>query len=146
MHDVDLPLDRDHVVAARAVHQVDERRDERPLPARARTGHEDDPFRLERQRLDLTREPELFGRDRTRRHQPEHAPRPSMIVEAHAPDAADALDVANPLGGPTRAERLVAALRDERQQERLDLACRVDRLVVERLQLSVDPHRRPRLG
>ena len=57
-------LDGDHVVAARPVDQIDERRHHRPLAARARTGDEHQPFRLDRQRLDLARQAELLGRSR----------------------------------------------------------------------------------
>ena len=58
-----------------------------------------------------------------------------------------AFRLARELGGvPPQMPLLHRARAYALMQERLALACRVDRLVVERLQLSVDPHRRPRLG
>ena len=146
VHDVDLALDGDDVIAARAVHQIHERRHQRPLSARARTGHEHEPFRLDRERLHLPRQPELIGRDRARRHQAEHAARPEVVAEAHAPDAADTFDVDNPFGGGAGAQRLVTALRHQRQQQRLDVARDVHRLAIEHLEFAVDAHRRPRAG
>ena len=122
--DVDLALDRDDVIAARAVDQVDERRHERALAARARSGDEHQAFRLDRERLDFARQPELIGRDRAARHQAEHAARPAMIAEAHAADAADVFDVADPLGrarpcaalrGCARASASAAAIRRRRE-------------------------------
>ena len=89
--DVDLALDRDHVVAPRAVDQVDERRNQRPLAARPRPGDEHQAFGLDRQRLNLPRQPELIDRHGAHGHQPEHAAGAAMIAEAHAADAADRL-------------------------------------------------------
>ena len=61
--DVDLVLDRNHVVAPRAVDQIDHRRNDRALAAGARAGDQDQTLRLDGQRLDDAREPELLRRD-----------------------------------------------------------------------------------
>ena len=105
--DVDLALDRDDVIAARAVDQIHERRHQRALAARARTGHEHEPFRLDRQRLNLARQAKLLGGHRAHRHHAEHAARPAMIAEAHAADAPDVRGDRK----STRSPRRCAALR-----------------------------------
>ena len=135
--DVDLALDRNHVVAPRAIDQIDERGHERALSARSRSADEHQAFGLDRQRLNFPREAELIDRHGAHRHQPEDAPRSAVIAEAHAPDAADVLDVADPLRRGAGAQRFVAALGHERQQQRDDVARRVHRLAVQALELAV---------
>ena len=92
--DVDLALDRDHVIAPGPVDQVDERRDHRPLAAQARAGDEHETFRLDRERLHFARQTELLGRHGADRHHAEHAAGAAMIAEAQAADAADAVEIA----------------------------------------------------
>ena len=90
--------------------------------------------------------PELIGRDRSNRHQPEHAARAAMIAEAHAPDAADVLDVADPLGRRAGAQRFVAPVGHQRQQQRNHVGRGVHRLGVQALKIAVDADRRTRVG
>jgi hypothetical protein len=65
---------------------------------------------------------ELIHRHRSRRHQPEDASRTPVIAETEAADAADDIDVAEPLGRRTGPQRFVAALRHQREQQRFDIA------------------------
>jgi hypothetical protein len=120
--DVDLALDGDDVIATGLVDLIDERRQQRALAARPRTGHEHEPFRLDRQRLHRAGQAELIHRHRSRRHQPEDAARAAVIAETEAADAADDIDVAEPLGRSPGPQRLVAALGHQRQQQRFDVA------------------------
>jgi len=146
VHDIDFVFDRDHVIAPRAVHQVDERRDHRALAAQARSRDEHDAFGFDRQRLHFAGEAELLGRDRADRHHAEHAAGAAMIAEAQAPHASDAFEIGDPLGGLADAQRLVIALGHHRQQQRLDVVGTVRRLAVEHLNFAVDAHGRTRVG
>ena len=61
VHDVDLALDGDDMVAARAVDQVHEGRHERAFAARPRARNEHKALRFDRQCLNLARQTELIG-------------------------------------------------------------------------------------
>ena len=134
------------MVAPGAIDQIHERRDERAFPARSRSRDEHKPLGLDRQRLNLAPQAEMIGRDRTHRHQPEHAAGAAMIAEAHAADATDVLDVADPLGRRACAQRLVAAIGHERQQQRNHIVRCVHRFAVQALKLAIHPDGRPRVG
>ena len=115
--DIDLAFNRNDMVAARAIDQIDERGHQRALAARSRSTDQHQPFGLDRERLNFVGEPELIDRHAAHRHQPEHAAGASMIAEAHTSDAADVIDVANPLGGGPGPQRLMTAIGHQRQQE-----------------------------
>ena len=51
----------------------------------------------------------------------QHAARPAMVAERHAPDAAQVLEIADPFGGRAQPERLMAALGHQGQQQRHDV-------------------------
>ncbi len=61
VHQANLPLERNHVLGALPVDEIDERGDHRRLAAGARAGNEHDALRLGGEGLDFAGQAELFG-------------------------------------------------------------------------------------
>ena len=100
VHESDLRFDRDQVLAARAIDQIDEGVQQRRFAARAGTGNQDEAIRLLAERLHFGGEPELLDRDRARWEHPEEDARPAVIAERQAAHTANFRHVAQPLHGP----------------------------------------------
>ena len=140
-----MVLERDDVIAARSIDEVDERGCQRRFTARARPGDQDEAFRLRAQSLDLFRQAKLLGRNGARRNHAEDPAGATVIAERHAADAADVGHVANPFGTCLTSQRFAVALGDDVEDQRLDVRLGKYRFAVDRADLAVNTDRRVRL-
>jgi hypothetical protein len=97
--ELNLRFDGDHMVASGSIDQIDERRQQRRLPASAAAGDEHQAFRFTAERLHFTRQPQLICGNGTRRHHPEDEAGTAMVAERHAAHTADLRHVDQPVGG-----------------------------------------------
>ena len=74
-------LQRHHEVAAKAIHEVDERRDDLALVTRPRPGDQDQALAFERQRLHFRRQAEILGGQAVRRRPPECGRPAAMLAD-----------------------------------------------------------------
>ena len=88
VHELDLVLDRDDVIAARAVDQIDERRDERRLAARAAAATSTRPSASAHSPWISRDSPSCSAEIARRRNHAEDAAGAAMIAERDAADAA----------------------------------------------------------
>ena len=145
----DLRLDRDDVIAARPVDQVDERTHQRRLAAGARPRDQDQTLGLAAEGLHFRREAELIRRDCPWRDHPEDQTRTTVLAEREASpaDASDVLDVAHPLGRRAALPGVARGRRREIQHQTVDVRVgqRRARADVEHDDLAVGADHRLRL-
>jgi hypothetical protein len=88
----------------------------------------------------------LFGGGRLGGDHPQQDARTSMIVEGRAANAADALELGEPLGRFAPANRFVAALRRNLENRAFHVGARPGRFRIEIPQVAFDANPRARVG
>ena len=121
VHELDRILDRDDMIAARPIHEVDHAAQRSALAAAGRAGDQHQPLREIAQRFFELRQPELLGRDDRRRNQPEDRRGTAAITQRVAAKARDAGNVDREVGVVPFTELLAIHFRHRRQQHLFEL-------------------------
>src|SRR5512143_2517467 len=141
MEELDRILDRDHVGATTLVDVLDHRRERRRLAGACHPGHENETARLQRDLLEHRWKIELADRARLIWNGAHGvAQRPALLIDVDA-EPTDARHADREVALLLFGELLDLARRHELFGQRLEIL-RAQRLVLERLQLTVDADRR----
>ena len=138
VHELDRVLDRDDVVAARAIDVIDHRAQRRRLARPGRPGDEHQPLVQVAQVEHRRREAELLGRQDLRRDDAEDGAGSLAIEEQVGAEAGESLDLVGEVGVVAARELVLVRLRNDGIEER-DHFRRRDRpgVGLERLDLAV---------
>ena len=136
MHELDRVLDRDDVIAARAIHEIDQRAERRGLARARRPGDEHESLVELTELLHLGRDPHLLDGDDRRGNLTEDGGGTAPILQRVGAEARDALELVRVVGVVRVAVLAAIALRHDRAEHRVEPE-RLERRLVEPVHLAV---------